>query len=216
MRLVLLLMLLRGGAAAAPLPYDVSPTAAKFLEENGTDFASYRPSFRSAEEVPPEFHTMTDVFKTSGAVDDVFQRFIKLTPETTWAGEAAFDLLYNPAQDAVYDRGAKVFPTLGAGQVFLLTLRIFPGCNIPVAFQFVKVDERAHEVQFSYLENNKSRGVQIIRFAQSGKEVVITHISRYQSGSAWRDENLYPHFHHKLLKGFYRRVLPQVGKAGSL
>lgn len=205
------LALLSCTAAAASIPYDVSPTAAKFLEEHGTDFSSYKAGFASAAEVPAGFHTMRDVFTTTGDVDDVFRRFIAIPPKQAWAGSASFDLLYDRKEASVHDRGARTFPPIRAGQVFLLTLKIFPGYHIPVAFEFVKVDAKSREVQFSYLKNNKSQGVQTIAFTQSGADVVITHTSRYMSDSPWRDENLYPHFHRKLVEDFYRQVLPRVG-----
>lgn len=214
--LAFLLLSTSCSASEPAVPYEVSPTVAEFLRENGTDFSAYKASFASADEVPGGFHTMTDVYKTTGAVDDVFGAFIGLSPKQAWAGSAAFDLLYDRKEDAVYDRGARRFPPIREGQVVLLTLKIFAGCRIPVAFEFVKVDQDAHELQFSYLEGNKSRGVQIVRFSQSGKDVVATHTSRFLSDSPWRDKNLYPHFHRKLLDDFYRQVFAQVGGRGPL
>lgn len=193
-------------SSATAVAWDVSPTAREFLKENGSDFKRFHASFGSMDEVPADFSEMTDQWRVKGELDEVFGRFLASSP-LAWNGTAAFELLYDPRSEAVYDRGAKVLPAPAEGQIVLLTIKLVAGVKLPVAFQFVRIDEKQHEVSFSYLSVNTSAGVQRARFAQKGDEVVVTHVSRFKSESHFRDARLYPFFHRRLLDDYYGRVL---------
>ncbi|MBL7714634.1 MAG: hypothetical protein JNL01_04145 [Bdellovibrionales bacterium] len=195
---------------------EVEKTTERFLEENGMDFSTYVPSMRSLEECPESYSRMLDTYLTSGRPDEVFQKFIQLSPLKAWNGFAQFDLLYDRKTARAYDRNTVQFPEMSTGQIYILKLKIAPGLNIPVAFEFVQVDPKKLQLSFSYLTTNKSRGIQQITFLEDGLEagkvkgVRVNHISCYSSGSDFRDQRLYPRFHRKMLDNFYENAFANI------
>jgi hypothetical protein len=94
------------------------------------------------------------------------------------------------------------------GQVYFLNLKILKGiCNIPVAFEIITVDTTEKIIEFSYIEGNKSSGVQQIKFCDFGNDSTqIIHTSYFKSDSDFRDKRLYPFFHKKIVNDFHRNM----------
>ena len=79
--------------------------------------------------------------------------------------------------------------------------------NVPVAFEFITVDSVQKVIEFSYIEGNKSSGVQQIKFLDmGGNRTKILHISYFKSNSPFRDRWLYPFFHIKIVNNFHRNM----------
>ena len=79
--------------------------------------------------------------------------------------------------------------------------------NIPVAFEIITVDSAEKVIEFSYIEGNKSRGVQHVKFLDiGGGRTEIVHTSYFKSDSRIRDKWIYPFFHEKIVNDFHRNM----------
>jgi hypothetical protein len=94
------------------------------------------------------------------------------------------------------------------GQIYFLKLKLMLGIfNIPVAFEIITVDEDNKIIEFSYIEGNKSIGVQQVKFIDHGDDQTeIIHTSYYKSDSHFRDKWMYPHFHKIIINDFHRNM----------
>jgi hypothetical protein len=97
---------------------------------------------------------------------------------------------------------------IDSGQVYFLNLKIAHGlCNIPVAFEIINIDTEKKIIEFSYIEGNKSMGVQRIKFKElDDNQIRIKHVSYFKSDSNSRDKILYPFFHKKIVNDFHRNM----------
>ena len=79
--------------------------------------------------------------------------------------------------------------------------------KVPVAFEIITVDEKEKVIEFSYMDDNKSKGVQRIKYttADNGK-IKIVHTSYFKSNSRFRDKFMYPFFHKRIINSFHRNM----------
>jgi len=62
-------------------------------------------------------------------------------------------------------------------------------------------------VEFSYIDDNKAKGKQVIEFFDNGSgSTRIVHRSYFKSESSFRDRILYPPFHKKFIREFHRNM----------
>jgi hypothetical protein len=119
-----------------------------------------------------------------------------------------FGLLISRCPKSVIYARNSFCPEVDTGQIYFLNLRFLKGLfNIPVAFQIINIDQLQRVVEFSYIENNKSRGKQSIQFFDDGmNRTRIVHKSYFKSNSSFRDHWLYPYFHKKFIREFHRNM----------
>jgi hypothetical protein len=136
-----------------------------------------------------------------------FSALTRFHPRDIWKGDSRFELSMNFNQNQLYYKDDDHPGLIEGDIVFLeLTARLnkLIKTKIPVAFQIIKIDEFSGEVSFSYLKQNKSKGIQHLQVTEHDDgSISIRHMSRFQSGSDLRDDRLYAPIHEKLTDDFY-------------
>lgn len=192
-------LLLSAGVVAQDMP-EVSNTIQKFVENNDlSQLEESCPSYEACSDY--HYHGKTYVFK--GEARQAFERLVSLKPNQLWDGTSRFEMEYDPESHRFIGKN-EVLPDVKIGQVFFLELSIALGLKIPVAFKVVELDRQNLTLSFSYLKQNKSKGIQRISFTQKNEEIHILHETRFRSDSRFRDNNLYGPFHELLLNDFYQ------------
>jgi len=139
----------------------------------------------------------------------VWECYRHANPVKIWSGRSVgFGLMISKhLKSAVYVNNSS-FLEIDTGQVFFLNIRFIGGLfNIPVAFEIINIDPELQLVEFSYIENNKSRGKQILHFSESGDgRTRIDHLTYFKSSSVLRDGLLYPFFHKKFIREFHANM----------
>lgn len=184
----------------------VADTTVKYLQKHGIDFTKYAPSMKDVSHCPSDFRTMEEHFETEGGLEKVYSGFLALPPKEAWNGSAKFQMMHDRASGRTFDTSDTHLPPIAVGQIYVLELSVGFGIKIPVAFEFVYVDRKKHEIAFSYLKSNKSNGYQLMQFTQEGPKVKITHKTCYTARSAFRDRILYPPIHSMLVGDFYKQA----------
>lgn len=119
-----------------------------------------------------------------------------------------FGLLISRCTNSIVYARNSYCPEVDTGQIYFLNLRFMKGLfNIPVAFEIINIDQVRRIVEFSYIENNKSRGKQTLQFFDDGSGGTrIVHRSLFKSESKLRDKLLYPYFHKKFIREFHKNM----------
>jgi hypothetical protein len=177
------------------------------IDEGRHEFCELQPSCSSETDLS-SYRKKEMTFFLNGNFADIWQGYVSADPSISWDGrKISFGLL-------LLKFPARIFynhdPITGVdlGQVYLLKLKLLLGIyNIPVAFEIITVDQENKVIEFSYLEGNKSNGVQQVKFVDLGDErTEIIHTSYYKSDSRFRDKWMYPHFHKIIINDFHRNM----------
>jgi hypothetical protein len=186
-------------------------TIRKFIEcqidEGKHEFTELKPSWKSGTDLS-SFRKKEMDFFLKGNFMDIWHGYVSANPSKSWNGrKISFGLLLLkfPAR-IFYDHDP--IDGVDLGQVYLLKLKLLLGIySIPVAFEIITVDEENKIIEFSYLEGNKSNGVQQVKFLDLGDgRTEIIHTSYYKSDSRFRDKWMYPHFHKIIINDFHRNM----------
>lgn len=179
----------------------VSSTVQNMIDEIGLDMSELGPSCASLEDCAHmRYHEKT--YRMKGSARAAFEELISRRPDELWTGASCFQMEYEPKSQDFLGKEDQLYP-IEVGQVIFLELDVIKEMQIPVAFQIVKVDAKNLSLAFSYLKQNKSKGIQEAVFIQDGDEFKIVHKTRYQSDSKFRDKFLYGFFHTRFLNDFY-------------
>lgn len=133
-----------------------------------------------------------------------------------WTGKSVrFGVLLSKPSNTVVYEGTLPSPEIDTGQVYFLNLRLMKGLvNVPVAFEIINIDQAQQIIEFSYIDSNKSKGKQTIRFFDNGDgRTRIVHTSYFKSGSHLRDNLFYPWFHTKFIKEFHGNMRQLMNNA---
>lgn len=180
---------------------NVSETVREFIQESGLDVKKLKASCESFDACAHmNFHTKTYTFE--GDAQLAFEKLASLKPNELWSGDSLFQLGYDPESKMFLDKDQEL-PDVKIGQIYFLELSITKKMKIPVAFEVVEMNPETLTLAFSYLKQNKSNGIQRIRFEQAGKNFNIIHETHFKSDSLMRDKLLYGPFHTKLLNDFW-------------
>lgn len=177
------------------------------INEGKQYFYEIKPSWRDGEDLS-SFRKKEMTFVLEGNLQDVWQGYISADPSDSWSGRRiSFELLIQKTPNNIFYNKEPIVG-IDTGQVYFLNLKIMQGiCNIPVAFEIINIDTEKKIIEFSYIEGNKSTGVQQIRFKDvDGDHIKIRHTSYFKSDSQSRDKWLYPIFHKKLVKDFHKNM----------
>jgi hypothetical protein len=173
-----------------------------------SDFSSIKASCKK-ENDGSDFHMRQKEFNLKYDLKNVWNCYNNIDPRDIWSKHSLqFGLLISKCSNSVtYVRNA-TFTAVDTGQVYFLNLKLLKGLfNIAVAFEVINVDQKRQVVEFSYIDNNKAKGKQIIEFYDNGNGCTrIVHRSYFKSESSFRDNLLYPMFHKKFIREFHRNM----------
>jgi len=177
------------------------------IEVEKHQFSEIQPSCHSGQDMS-SFSKNEMTFFLDGNLDDIWQGYMSASPSESWNGrKVTFGVLLQKFPNNIfYNRDPMT--GLATGQVYFLNLKVMKGIyNLPVAFEIITVDTTQKLIEFSYIEGNKSSGVQQIQFLDAGSEhTKIMHISYFKSDSDFRDKWIYPPFHKKIVNDFHRNM----------
>jgi hypothetical protein len=177
------------------------------IEEGKHQFCEIHPSWNRGQDLSA-YRKNEMTFFLKGDFLDIWQGYVTTNPSKSWDGrKISFGLLLRKFPGNIfYDQD----PIMGVdtGQVYYLNLTLLLGIfNLPVAFEMINVNKREKIIEFSYIEGNKSIGVQQVKFVDSGDECTeIIHTSYYKSESRFRDKWIYPYFHKRIVNDFHRNM----------
>jgi hypothetical protein len=176
------------------------------MKENREQFSDIHPSWNCGKDLLP-YKKNEITFLLDGNLQDTWQGYVSANPSKSWNGrKISFGLLLQKFPcDIFYNHN--VIAGVDTGQVYFLNLKIMLGFfNVPVAFEIITVDYEEKIIEFSYIEGNKSSGVQQIKFQDIGECTEIMHTSYFKSNSHFRDRYLYPYFHKKIIVDFHQNM----------
>ena len=189
------------------------------IEEGKLDFSDFQPSWNSGNDLS-SYRKKEMTFHLKGNFTDTWQGYVSANPSKSWNGrKISFGLLLLKVPCRIYYDQDPI-NGVDLGQVYFLNLKLLFGIyGMPVAFEIITVDEENKIIEFSYIEGNKSNGLQQVRFTDLGNErAEIIHTSYYKSDSHFRDKWMYPHFHKIIIRDFHRnmrRLLKQQSTRAS-
>lgn len=176
------------------------------IENNVQTFSDVKPSLSATSSTSGfSFHEGEYVVKDS--LSKVWSHYVSTNPGDAWNGrKMGFGMLFSKeANELVYadDELEGIEP----GQIVYLNLHVLKIKNIATAFEITRVDKENEVIEFSYIEDNLTRGKQELQFFQTAKGFTkIVHRSYFKSKSALRDHFLYPYFHTRLTNSYHRNM----------
>lgn len=183
-----------------------------------SDFSSIKASCKR-EGIDSDFHMHQKEFNLEYDLLNVWDGYSNIDPRDTWGNQSLqFGLMISKCTNTVvYVRNAS-HAAVDTGQVYFLNLKLLIGLfNIAVAFEVINVDQKLQVVEFSYIDNNKAKGKQIIEFYDNGNgSTRIVHRSYFKSESSFRDNLLYPLFHKKFIREFHKNMGEIIKKANKV
>lgn len=177
------------------------------IEEGKHQFCDIHPSWSSGNDLS-SYRKNEMTFFLKGNFQYIWQGYISANPSKSWNGrKISFGLLLQKIPGNIFYNHD---PIMGAdtGQVYFLNLKLMHGIfNVAVAFEIITLDTKKLIIEFSYIEGNKSFGVQQVKFIDIGGErTEIIHTSYFKSDSHFRDKWLYPFFHKIIINDFHRNM----------
>ena len=177
------------------------------IKEGKHQISDIQSSWNSGNDLS-SFSKKEMTFFLRGNLEDIWRGYVSADPTKSWNGlRVSFGVLLQKFPNNIfYDRDSVM--GIDTGQVYFLDLKLMLGIyNVPVAFEIITVNPKEKMIEFSYIEGNKSLGVQQIQFFDvDGENTEIRHISYYKSDSRFRDRWIYPFFHKKIINDFHRNM----------
>lgn len=173
------------------------------------DFSALHASWNSSCDAS-KFHVMSGVFIIRNSLASVWGHYRNAIMTHVWKGRSAgLGLMISKRSNSVRYADEKDFPSLDTGQVYFVNLRLMKGLvSVPVAFEITTIDPSRRIIEFSYLDDNISRGKQTLIFSDNGDGFTrIVHSSYFRSNSKLRDALIYPFFHKRIVSRFHRNML---------
>jgi hypothetical protein len=148
----------------------------------------------------------------------VWASYTQANPAKSWDGKlVSFGLLISKKTNDIFYPGDDI-PGIDTGQVIFLDLEFLGGkYHLAMAFEIINKDPENGIVEFSYLEGNKTVGIQRLEFTPTEKGYTkIVHSSFFKSPSKLRDKILYPYFHKRLINEFHKNFRRRLRKHSRL
>jgi hypothetical protein len=179
----------------------------KQISNNTHQFNDIRPTTKDSAAFS-SFRKKEQSFLIKENIAKVWQAYSTVSPPQAWTGKhISFGVLISKnTNDILY--GYNSFPNLDTGEVVFLNLRLLKGTyNLAVAFEITSVDDSRKIIEFSYINGDKTQGIQTIHFVRTLEGYTrIIHSTLYKSSSAFRDRTLYPFFHKKVVREFHKNI----------
>lgn len=177
------------------------------IENNKHRFCEIHPSWCEGTDLS-NYSKNEKTYLLNDELQKVWSGYLSANPSKSWNGrKVSFGLLLKKYPENIFYQNDSI-SGVDTGQVFYLNLRLIDGiCNVPVAFEVVKIDNNNKIFEFSYIEGNKSTGMQRLEFFDIGNGITkIIHTSFFKSDSEFRDKWLYPYFHKKIINEFHKNM----------
>lgn len=158
------------------------------------------------------YETNLKTYVVQARIGKVWEQYMTITPKKAWSGRMVnFGFLFSkPDNEFTYAENAD--EPIRVGNIIYVNLRLLRGLkNLGVGFEITRLDEDNRTICFCYLKDGVSNGSQEIRFTEMDNgDTRISHLTHYRSHSAFRDKELYPHFHEKFVGEFHENILRQI------
>ena len=158
------------------------------------------------------FHTHLKTTVINAPLEQVWKAYQSISPQQAWSGDLlTLGLLYDGQSNRVFYVDEKM-PTARADQIFIVRLQLLGGVfKMAVAHKVMEVNAEKKLLRLCYLEGGKARGSQFIRFEAQGEQATLmTHETKYDSHSQFRDRMVYPFFHGLFINAFHDNVIQQL------
>ena len=185
-----------------------------FLDAHDWNFSEFRCSDMSDL---AEYNKHVRYYTTDTNLKEVWNKYLSVEPRDIWNSSAAeYGIMYSTEHKQDYRKDYSEPIEFAEGQIYLLDLLIGDWLHIPVAFKITRINHQRHILEFTYLEQNKSNGLQEMKFSEyrgnDGKShTLITHLSYYTSHDGFRDRVLYPDYHNNTIDEYHRSVARASG-----
>ncbi len=177
------------------------------LKQGGNKIESVKASWNDGDDLS-EYYKDVMTFEVNNSLMQVWGNYVSTDPSTLWNNrKSTKGLMLQKSPDKIYYEEDCIEQT-ATGQIYYLNLKMLLGLlNMAVAFEIISIDHTERLIAFSYVEGNKSLGVQQIKFYPlDDHSTKIIHTSYFKSGKRFRDRRLYPFFHKKLTRDFHENV----------
>jgi hypothetical protein len=171
---------------------------------------------RTFEEVKPSLNVASTtegyrfqerIYVLKDSVNRIWEHYVNTNPVDAWnAGKMNLGLLYSKNEKVIIYQD-EVASGIETGQLVYLNLNVLRLKKIATAFEIINVNKEQKIIEFSYVEDNITRGKQQLHFFETGKGYTkIVHCSYFKSQSVLRDHFLYPYFHTRLTNTYHRNM----------
>lgn len=191
----------------------------KFINEQHeldvNKISDIRPSCSSSDDLST-FEKQEKKYLIKENFAKVWSNYLNASPTESWEGKlVSFGVLISKPENEILYPGDE-FREIDTGQVVFLNLRLLRGIyQLAMAFEVINIDPDNGIIEFSYIEGNKSKGIQRLKFVATPEGYTrIIHSSFYKSHSRLRDKVLYPFFHMKATNEFHRNLRRRVKHMG--
>ena len=150
------------------------------------------------------------IYTIDEPLHDVWQKYISVSPSVSWDGKMiSFGLLFSKKTDSILYRNENTYEGLDTSQVIYVNLRMMGGIyNLAVGFEITHIDTLNKQIQFSYIDGGKAKGIQTLQFtALNSGNTQLIHQTYFKSESNLRDKYFYPTYHRKAINEFHRNIL---------
>jgi hypothetical protein len=175
--------------------------------KSATDFQCLITSCYQMED-SADFYLHRKTYHINAGIDKVWNKYSSVTPAEAWSGKMVnFGFLFSKIQNRfIYPSEAR--EPINTGNIIFLNLKLLNGLkNLGVAFEVTGMDPEKKMIRFCYLKDGISKGSQEIRFtSETDGSTLITHETHYHSHSRFRDRNIYPKFHERLVGEFHENL----------
>lgn len=176
------------------------------IENDKQTFSDIKPSLTPSSSTSGFcFHEREYVVKDS--LNKVWYYYIHTNPGDAWnAGKMGFGMLFSKLENELVYPDEKV-DQIEPGQIIYLNLHVLKIKNIATSFEITEVNDQSKVLEFSYVDDNVTRGKQQLSFVQTPKGYTkIVHRSFFKSESVLRDHFLYPYFHTRMTNTYHRNM----------
>ncbi|MFT4754871.1 MAG: hypothetical protein ACI9GM_001048 [Salibacteraceae bacterium] len=168
-----------------------------------SDLTSTVPSVKELE----GYGFVEDTFTFNHSFNTVFDQYVLSNPNETWnsGGLISFGLALDKKTEIIYYPGDS-YPGASEGQILYLHSSILGLKKICMAQEVVTVSKEKQLIEFSYVKDGMTEGVQQISFTSIGdNKTVVSHVSRFKGVSSFRDI-FYPFFHSLIISKFHQNL----------
>jgi hypothetical protein len=156
---------------------------------------------------------VADEFFVDHPIEVVFNHYKTANPNEAWDGGSLISLglgIDKNTGEIFYPNES--YPGFKVGQVLYLHSSIWGLKKLSMAQEIVTMDDPNFLIEFSYIENGLTAGIQIMQFSEINKNrTKISHVSRFKGVNRFRDKYLYPYFHSKLVSKFHANLKRSLG-----
>jgi hypothetical protein len=168
-----------------------------------SDLISTQPSAKELD----EYGFVEDSFTFNHPINSVFEHYVLSNPNDAWnsGGLISFGLALDKKSGEIYYPGDE-YPGASVGQVMYFHSKILGLKEICMAQEIVTVSREKHLIEFSYIKEGMTSGIQQIFFKPLDDNLTrVTHISRFKGVSPFRDR-FYPFFHSMIISKFHNNL----------